>query len=620
MNSLQTEITGRMNRLVVPQENVIVLKYSSELLTELTGLLQTRHLFDAVIVDATNCGYLFPFELFVDGARFAKSLLEIQGVLLFIKSDKAIGVVKESMMGALSFHIFDNLSELFDYSASLARHVQLATGKQAGLIEEGTDLAQQILFSTVPVLTKDGIKLKAGMDSPRKRNALLAAIDNYTPISNIMHRLITQQRMTKDEFLQELKGLEQGKAIYPIFPKVPFLVNCFRHQTPFTLKDYFIATQLATQNQVDDLLLELQSVPTRDRISLGPLAVKKGYINTRQLEIALQDQAFYGQKGEKEELKHIKTTIEESQVQSLVGHLGSTDPSNLLQNLATNRESGVLSVEHKDLQFRAQFENGKISHAKVGKVNGNSAVMEFCAAWKDGIFVFIQRTPPADLAKDVCKVTKPLDKLLLDAALAQDNCDIVLKKLPKSLDSVLEKDADEMGQLSSGTLVDPQENQKLSDAEVALMIRVYNALDGLSTLHTVIRNFGDVTTFDFARAVGLLMYYGLASVPKTDLSVPLQKFRDLTERIREKIGSELSAALLRLALRDSVGYSGRARVFALSANGEIGVDMAAAQTAETSLSTVIRDIEDWQVKYIEHASQEIDRDVLLNIIREIHQA
>ena len=148
MNSLQAEITGRMNRLVVPQENVIVLKYSSELLTELTGLLQTRHLFDAVIVDATNCGYLFPFELFVDGARFAKSLLEIQGVLLFIKSDKAIGVVKESMMGALSFHIFDNLSELFDYSASLARHVQLAIGKQAGLVEEGTDLAQQIFFDS----------------------------------------------------------------------------------------------------------------------------------------------------------------------------------------------------------------------------------------------------------------------------------------------------------------------------------------------------------------------------------------------------------------------------------------------------------------------------------------
>lgn len=620
MSSTHTEITGRMNRLVVPQENVIVLKYNADLIGELTGLLQTRHLFDAVIVDATSSGYLFPTELFVDGARFAKSLLEVQGALLFVKSGKAIALVRESMMGALSFHIFDNLSELFDYSASLARHVQLAVGKQPSVVEEGTDLSQQILLSTVPVLTSAGIKLKAGMDAPRKRNALLAAIDNYTPISNIMHRLSSQGRLTKDEFMQELKELEQSRSIYPIFPKIPFLVNCFRHQTPFSLKDYFVAAHLATQNQIDELLLALQSVPTRDRISVGALAVKKGLVNTRQLEIALQDQAFYGQKGAKDELKHVNTTIEEGQVQSLVGHLGSTDPSNLLQNLATNRETGVLSVEHKDLQFRAQFEMGKISHAKVGKINGNQAVMEFCSAWKDGIFVFIQRNPPADLAMDVCKVTKPLDKLLLDSALAKDNTDVVLKKLPKGMDSILEKQPDEIGQLSSGSLMDPQESQKLTEQEVALMIRIYNALDGLTTLNTVIRNYGDVTTCDVARAVGLLMHYGLASVPKTDLAVPLQKFRDLTQRVRERIGSDLSAALLRLALRDSVGYSGRARVFALSSNGEIGVDMAAARTAGTSLSTVTKDLEDWQVKFIELTTQEIERDELLQIIREIHQA
>jgi hypothetical protein len=48
--------------------------------------------------------------------------------------------------------------------------------------------------------------------------------------------------------------------------------------------------------------------------------------------------------------------------------------------------------------------------------------------------------------------------------------------------------------------------------------------------------------------------------------------------------------------------------------------MSSARTAGTSLSTVIKDIEDWQVKYIEHASQEIERDVLLTIIREIHQS
>jgi hypothetical protein len=98
----------------------------------------------------------------------------------------------------------------------------------------------------------------------------------------------------------------------------------------------------------------------------------------------------------------------------------------------------VLSVEFRDMQFRALFDTGKISHAKLGKLLGNAAVIEFASVWKQGIFVFIQRTPPADLSKDNCKVSKALDKLLLDAALAADNTEVTWKKLPKGAESVLE--------------------------------------------------------------------------------------------------------------------------------------------------------------------------------------
>jgi len=612
-------ITERLSRMVT-QENVIVLKYGGDLLAELDGLASGKHLFDAVLIDATHSGYLFPTELFVDMARLANNLLEVQGALIFLKLDKAIAVVRDSLMGSLSLHIFDNLSEIFDYSASLARHVQTALGKQGGLIEESTDLSQQVLLSTVPVLTALGIKLKAGMDAPRKRNCLIAAIDNYTPLSTIVQRLISQGRLTNDQIIEELKSMEQSRAIFPIFHKVPFLVNCFRNQTLFSLKDYLLASKLLTQMQVDDLLFELQGMPLKDRISIGPLAVKKGFFNTRQLEIALQDQAFYGGSNDSEELKMVKTAGEETQVQSLVGHLGTTDPSNLLQNLSTNRETGVLSVEYKDFQFRAQFEMGKITHAKVGKVASNHAVIEFCSAWKEGIFVFIQRTPPPDLTKDACKVTKPLDKMLLDAALAQDNMEVVLKKLPRGIDSILEKQSDVNNLLASGELIDPQEKQKLTNQEVAMMTRVWNALDGLTSLTMVIRYFGDVTTSEIARAVGLLMHYKLAAVPKVALSSPLDKFQQLIHGVKAKIGGELSVALLRLSLRDSIGYSGRARIFAMTSGGEIGVDMAAARSAGASLTTVVQDLENWQVKYIEYVSQEIDRDVLLGLIREIHKA
>jgi hypothetical protein len=104
-----------------------------------------------------------------------------------------------------------------------------------------------------------------------------------------------------------------------------------------------------------------------------------------------------------------------------------------------------------------------------------------------------------------------------------------------------------------------------------------------------------------------------------DLTVPLEQFRKLCSRVAERIGVERSLAFLRLSLRDTMSYSVRARMFALGAAGEVGIDLAAARSAGASLSLVIKDIEDWQVKYIEYVSQELDSELLLGIIQEIHQ-
>jgi hypothetical protein len=280
----------------------------------------------------------------------------------------------------------------------------------------------------------------------------------------------------------------------------------------------------------------------------------------------------------------------------------------------------VLSVEYKDLQFRALFDLGKLTHAKVGKVGGHQAVIEFASSWKEGIFVFIQRTPPPDLAKESCKITKPLEKLLLDAALAQDNSGVVLKKLPRGIDSILEKVEDDSGLLQSGELEDPlEEGQKLTPVEVAIAQKVWQAMDGLTTLAAAIRYMGDVTTTEATRAVDILLHYGLVEIPNETLNGPLGKFQQLVSAVSATIGSDLSNAFLRLALRDSIGYSGRARVFALGSAGEVGVDMAAARSAQTSRTVMINDLENWQVKYIEYAGQEIDQQTLLSMIREIHK-
>lgn len=596
-------------------DNIVILKYGPDLMDELYGLSQGNHLFEAVVIDATLTGFLFPAELLIEGSRLVDALVEIRGSLIFLRTDSAAALIKESVTSPPSFRVFNSYNQLFDFSPSLTKYIRSTLGKSAGFQEESTDLTEQILNSAIPVLTDQGMEEKVNITVPSRENHVIALIDNYSPIASIALR--SNGRLSEDEVLEVLKELERRGTIFPLFPKIPFLANCFKNQRSFSIEDYLTGCKILPQAVIDELTLELTGTNMKERMSLGALAVKRGILNFRQLEVALQDQAFYGQqKGGRSKVGAAAT--DEHRVQSLVGHLGSTDPMSLLQNMATNRETGVLSVENRDMQFKCHFEQGKPIHARIGKLHGNEAVVEFASAWTQGIFVFIKRKPSEDLTKDTCKVTKALEKCLLDAALAQDNTDVVWKKLPKGPESVLEKNEDKKALLDGEPLKDPKEKTPLSPKYMKVVKAVYNSLDGLTPIVRVIRNIGDVTTADVAYALDVLLENHMATVPEGDLTGPMEKFQRLVLGIHQHIGGERNSAFLRLSLRDTLGYSGRARVFILSPKGEVGINMAAARQAGTSLSMVVSDLENWQVKYIEYVSQDLDRAALLSIIREVH--
>ncbi len=617
-------ITQKLGR--AHQENILILKYGANIGDELTGLAGANHLFEALIVDVTLCGFVFPAELLVEAVSLLDSLIELKGVLMFLRTDSAMAVVREPHGLPPSIRIFNSFAELFDFSPSLNKFIKANLGKGIGFDESGADLAQQILMGAVPVLTEQGFALKCNIETSSNAVCLLSKIDNYSPVAALVQRC--KDRLSESEVFDTLRHLEEKALIFPIFPKIPFLTKSFKNKQAFSLEEYLIGCKVLSQSQLDELILERQGTNVRERMTIGAMAVKKNKISSRLLEIALADQAFYGQPDDVGRTKTKVSTAtaatgdEEAKVQSLVGHLGSTDPMSLLQNMATNRETGVLSVEFRDMQFKAHFEQGKPVHARIGKVHGNNAILEFASSWNQGIFVFIKRPPSEDLVKDTCKVTKPLDKLLLDAALAQDNMQVVWKKLPRGPESVLEKDESQKSKLEGDPLVDlsnPIEKKPVSKAKMEFVKTVWNALDGLTPLSRTIRLLGDVTTPEFSWAIGMLLDHQLVTVPEGDISGPMGKFQRLVLGIREHIGNERNSAFLRLSFRDTLGYSGRARVFLLSHKGEVGVDMAAARSAGTSLSTVIADLENWQVKYIEYVSQDLDRAMLLSIIREVHE-
>jgi hypothetical protein len=129
---------------------------------------------------------------------------------------------------------------------------------------------------------------------------------------------------------------------------------------------------------------------------------------------------------------------------------------------------------------------------------------------------------------------------------------------------------------------------------------------------------GDVPRYEGVRAAHLLVFNGLSHVPDTDLMQPLEKFNMICRHITETIGIERSMAFLRLSLRDSLGYSPRARLYLVSTSGELGIDQSAAHSTHASLSQVLQDVEDWQVKYIEYVSQEMNPNELMTIIQSVH--
>ena len=122
------------------------------------------------------------------------------------------------------------------------------------------------------------------------------------------------------------------------------------------------------------------------------------------------------------------------------------------------------------------------------------------------------------------------------------------------------------------------------------------------------------------RRVDRLLAYDLSQRTDMGIAGPLEKLQKIATLAREKVGSDRNAVLLRLGLQATQGYSVKTRMFSIGSAGEIGVDLAASKICRVSLSAVMRDLEDWQIKYIEYLSHELDRETLRQIVYTVHGA
>ncbi len=587
--------------------------YRETLFAELARLADSGKQFDGLVIDLMQVGYTLPLETFTRFNTYAKRLLKPQGILLFVKADGALSLTRDDPAGGLTFNVYDSPFGIFARYPMLADYVcaTIPGIDRRRLREGGSTLANHILYTSVPVLTQKGSEAKALCEIPPPQNWVLQAVNDYASVEAISRSLEKQYQLPADEVLRLLQELEAEKIIFPIFSRLQFLSSCYHNRKRFRLGRYMVAAGLLTASQLQELL-EIQQDEgwgRRPRTYLGLLAVKHGYINTRELDVLLNDQYLYGgyhQIANDDEKVPDKAPVETVK-DSMIGSLGATDTAGLLQSLATGKKTGLLSVENRDKVLNVAYVDGRPVQARLNKLRGYEAIVEFLTTWREGIFVFRDKHASGEL-DETCVLNHSLDRLLLDSALYQDQMTQILAFLPNGGNSILERvwnfqalwselDMEKLRFLD-GSAVGPKEQMDI--------LALASLIDGLSTVDEVVKSYDLLSSAMILKAVKLLVDHKLVNVQQVSLFRPLTVFQNLSAALEKELGPEDNKSMLKSSLHYVHGSSIAANRFHIDHLGRVSVDLSQVKSSGIPVSSVLLELRRWMEAYLAHCRRQID--------------
>lgn len=198
---------------------------------------------------------------------------------------------------------------------------------------------------------------------------------------------------------------------------------------------------------------------------------------------------------------------------ALGGTLDVFDPTALLQSMSTAHNTGILEVWNpQGHRLWAYFEEGKIIKAKLSKLAGDAAVIQFVCTFEEGDFNFRELTPGSesqalegsfglDRSYDVLKST---DKLLMEAMLAIDNLAQARAAIPRTNLYVLPEPGAEKPTVW-------EELSKVPDPptadEVRIMSEIFRLGKGSVTLQEIFNRLDTVPAHLLWRAAALLIQH-----------------------------------------------------------------------------------------------------------------
>lgn len=586
--------------------------YRENLFAQLDRLIETGKTLDGLIIDLMQTGFSLPLEVLVKFSLYAKRLLKPQGVLLFVKADGAITLTRDDPGGGLTFNVYDSPFGIFARHPLLADYVCATVSgiDRRRLRGGGSTLANHILFTSTPVLTDAGKRVKGDFSLPAPQNWVIQSIDDYSSVESIVRALETRNQLPSDETLRILQELEGGGFIFSIFSRIQFLANCYHNRKPFRLGRYMVAAGILSEAQLQDLL-EKQSEEgwgKSQKTFLGMLAVKHGYINTRELEVLLDDQYLYGGYHKKAEDDSPSSSRNiETMRDSMIGSLGAIDTAGLLQSLSTAKKTGLLTVENRDKVISVAFSQGKPTHARMSRLKGYKAITEFLVSWTEGIFVFRDKGVSQEL-DDGCTLKEPLDKMLLDSALYQDQVNQILSLLPSGRNTILERvwNFEALWSRLANIPIRYMDETPVQDADRQVISELAMHVDGLSTLDEVIRAFDSWPVYMIIKSVHLLIENKLVNIQQASLFRPLSVFQKIAAELQKIIGRDDNRAILQASLHYVHGESPASNRFHIDHEGRVSVNLSQVKRSGAPVSAVLLELRRWMEAYLAFCRRQID--------------
>ncbi|MCC7529263.1 MAG: DUF4388 domain-containing protein [Candidatus Melainabacteria bacterium] len=605
-----------------PSLSFLTYSYRETLFAEFERLVEAAKQFDGLIIDLMQTGFSVPLDELVKFSLYAKRLLKPQGVLLFVKADGAITLTKDDPGGGLTFNVYDSPFGIFARHPMLADYVCATVSgiDRRRLRGGGSTLANHILYTSTPVLTDSGRKAKEGFNLPAPQSWVLQMIDDYSSVEAITRTLEERHHLPADETLRMLQELEAEDIIFPVFSRIQFLSNCYHNRKPFRLGRYMVAAGILSESQLQELLerQEEEGWGKGQKTFLGLLAVRLGFLNTRELEVLLDDQYLYGGYHKKADSEGQVGRNVETMRDSMIGSLGAIDAHGLLQSLSTAQKTGLLTVENRDKALVVSFTNGKPISAKMNRLKGVEAITEFVTQWSEGIFVFRDKGLSQEL-DDGCELKRSLDKLLLDSALYKDQVNQILAQLPTGRNTILERvwNFETLWNKLSTKPLKYLDGSAVSDRDKQSIMQLANLIDGLSTLDEVIKSFDLWPGYAIIKSVHLLIEQRLVNVQQASLFRPLSVFQRIVSELQKTIGRDDNKALLQASLHYVHGDSPAASRFHIDHEGRVSVNLAQVKTSGTPVSAVLLELRRWMEAYLAYCRRQIDPHIVDNAVAKI---